>query len=167
MSDFLQDNNQNFSVGFAQGTLGTADIKGTAGVVSGAANPATGAQYVHILGGTSSGGTINAGTINAGTINAGTFSLTPLAGVVLSTGVAIGTTAGTAAIPTTALSSRKSLIAYNVGTTTVYIGGTAVGTAAGVPILPGQYTPSLDIGTTQLFAISAVAAGSMVALEVS
>ena len=54
MSDFLQDRNQQFTSGGAQGTLGTADIKGTAGVVSFSANPTTGAQYVDNIGTTPS-----------------------------------------------------------------------------------------------------------------
>ena len=35
---------------FVSGTVGTADTTGTAEIVRGAANPTTGAQYVHILG---------------------------------------------------------------------------------------------------------------------
>lgn len=88
----VQDGYQNFSQLFAQGTLGTADVGGTAGAVSGAANPATGAQYVHILAGTVTvggggtqavsgtvstnqlSGTQNVGTVNSSTINTGTIN---------------------------------------------------------------------------------------------
>lgn len=112
-------------------------------------------------------GTIATGTINTGTINAGTFTLNSLSGVVLTTAVNIGTTAGTAAMPTTALANRKAFIGYNVGTSIVYIGGSGVGTASGIPVGLGQYTPAMDIGTTVLFGIAATPGGTMIALEIS
>lgn len=64
--DAVQDANQNFSPVFARGTLGTADVKGTSGVVSGAADPATGAQYVYNLG---PAGSTTIGDIPGGTID--------------------------------------------------------------------------------------------------
>jgi hypothetical protein len=115
-------------------------------------------------------GTITAlqnGTISAGTINVGTFSLVPLAGSVLTTAVNIGTASGTAAIPTTTLSNRKAIIGYNVGTSTVYIGGTGVTTTSGIPIGTGQYTPSFDLGTAVLYGIAGAPGGTIIALEVS
>ena len=46
---------------FTSGTVGTSDTTGTAEVIRGGANPATGAQYVEILG--IGGGTIWSGTL--------------------------------------------------------------------------------------------------------
>lgn len=63
--DAVQDNNQNFSPVFARGTLGTADVKGTSGVVAGAADPLTGAQYVYNL---APAGSLEIGSITVGNI---------------------------------------------------------------------------------------------------
>ena len=127
---------------------------------------------------------LHAGTIaNVGTIPGvgvvtsitnlagGTVSnnLLPLGGVVLSTSVAIGTTA--TAIPASALASRKSLIGYNSGTATVYLGGTGVtsGTATtmGIPVGTGAWMPGIDLGTTILYGIGATVGGTINVMEVS
>ena len=68
------DENQQFTSTGVVGTLGTADTAGTAQALSMAVNPATGAQYIEILGGTAAviGGsniTVMGGTLQAGTVD--------------------------------------------------------------------------------------------------
>lgn len=151
----------------ASGTLLSSGTTTGVGVVTSVTNLASGTL---LSSGTTTGvgvvTSLTQGSINvtAGTITAGTFSLNPLAGSVLTTLVAMGT-AGTAAIPTTALSGRKALIAYNSGTTTVYIGGSGVSTASGIPIPINSYTPSFDLGTGVLYGIGG--GGTLTALEIS
>lgn len=190
----VQDANQHFSQLFTQGTAGTADIKGTAGVVAGAANPATGAQYVEVLNAIP----IELGSVDieigaveikdgttdtrakVGTTNNDLFvtlatrldqqdSITsyiaPLSGVVLAGTIAVGTTA--TAIPVSALTSRKSMIIYNQGTAPIYLGGSGVGTSTGLPLGTADYSPSFDLGTTILYGICATAGGTARVLEVS
>ena len=124
------------------GTLGTADTGGTATPLPFAVEPESGAAFTQAL---------------------------SLRGTILSTAIAVGITV--TAIPTTALTDRKSLIAYNDGTATVYIGGATVtagtGSSRGISIGTSAWTPSLDIGTTILYAIGATVGGTLVILEVS
>lgn len=61
-----QDANQNYSIIGVQGTLGTADIQGTAPTVSFSADPVTGAQYVYNLG---PAGSVSLGNTPGGTLN--------------------------------------------------------------------------------------------------
>lgn len=129
------------------GTAGTADTGGTSAIIRLSGNAATGAQYVEPLG----------GTIQA--------TLLPLAGLVLSTQTTVGTSA--TAIPSSPLTSRKSLILYNTGTQTVYLGGSTVTAAAGLPVGTGDYSPSIDLGTTILYGIAGTAGGTINVLEVS
>lgn len=138
--------NQQFSIIGVQGTLGTADIGGTAETLPIGVNPKTGAVYVD--GGSS-----------------GSINLSPLSGVVLTTAVSIGTVA--TAIPGTALTNRKAIIFYNSGTATVYMGGTTVTTVNGLPIVVGDYSPPMDLGVAVLYGISANAGGTVNILEVS
>ena len=110
------------------------------------------------------------GTINAlasGTITGGTVStnLLPLVGVVLTTAVTIGTV-GTL-IPASALANRKSLLGYNTGTATVYLGGTGVTASTGIPAGTGAFTPAIDLGTATLSGIGSTVGGTIVVMEVS
>lgn len=104
--------------------------------------------------------------IQGGTVNT---ILNPLSGVVLTTAVAIGTTA--TAIPTSALANRKSLILYNDGTATIYLGGTGVTasgtTTRGLLVGTSDYSPPFDLGTAILYGIGATVGGTAVILEVS
>ena len=131
------------------GTAGTAEIRRV--VVTDA-----GAISVDIVSGES---------INIGTVEIGTVDVRPLSGVVLSTTVGIGTTATT--IPGTALTSRKSCILYNNGTTSVYLGGTGVTTTTGLLVGTADYSPSLDLGTTILYGIAGTVGGTVNILEIS
>ena len=60
------DEQQNFSIIGVQGTLGTADVQGTAPTIPIGVDPATGAQYVYNLG---PAGSVSLGNITGGTIN--------------------------------------------------------------------------------------------------
>lgn len=62
------DGNQVASLVVVQGTLGTADVGGTAHTVAVGGDPLTGAMYVNNIG-TSASVNINSGTINVGTFN--------------------------------------------------------------------------------------------------
>src|SRR3990167_3675315 len=78
---------------FVSGSIGSADVNGTAEIVRGGADPSTGAQYVYNLG--PAGTTAN--TITGGTLNlleAGTFSTTTA--VAINTYVTSGSIADTA-----------------------------------------------------------------------
>jgi hypothetical protein len=106
------------------------------------------------------GGTI--GILTNGTVST---NILPLPGVVLASGIAIGTTA--TAMPASPLASRKSVTAYNAGSLTVYVGGSGVTTATGIPVGTGAFTPALDLGTGLFYGICAAASGSMNVMEVS
>jgi|SRR3990167_5686726 len=94
-----------------------------------------------------------------------TTNLNPLAGSILNTTVSIGTTV--TAIPTSALTNRKSLIGYNVGTATVFLGGAGVTTASGIPVVGTSFTPAMDLGTTVLYGIVVGTGGTINVMEVS
>ena len=141
-----QDSNQIFSVIGVAGTLGTADTLGTARTVPFSGNPLTGAQYVEPL-----------GTLSTAEV--------PLGGVVKTTSVAVGTTA--TALPGTALANRKSCFFYNAGTATVYYGGSGVTSTSGIPVVVGDSSRSIDLGTTVLYGIATTVGGTVNVLEVS
>lgn len=107
-------------------------------------------------------GTVGVSALSGGTVD---VDLLPLGGVVLTTSLAVGTTA--TAIPTAVLSSRKSCIVYNDGTATIYLGGSAVTTSSGLPVGTADYSPSFDLGTTILYGICSTAGGTARILEVS
>lgn len=112
-------------------------------------------------------GMLTAGTITSVTnLAGGSVNVLPLPGSILTTAITIGT-AGTAGIPASVLTNRKSFVGYNIGVQTVYIGGTGVTTTSGIPIPPNSYTPALDLGTGILYGVAAAAGGTIIALEVS
>src|SRR3990167_10605301 len=145
----LQDPNQIHTMMGASGTAGTAETRRV--IVTDA-----GAVSVDIVSGES---------INIGTVNIGTVEVKPLRGVVLSTTVGVGTTA--TAIPGTALTDRKSCILYNMGTVSVWLGGSSVTTTTGLPVGTADYSPSLDLGTTILYGIASTVGGTVNILEIS
>ncbi len=171
-----QDPNQFPAIFGVSGTAGTSGL-GTAESTPIGVNPATGAIYIEELGGGGTAGTyvnITTGTQQTlgtvGTVNGvgGTVEthLLPLAGVVLSTSVTVGTTA--TALPASVLANRKSWIAYNIGTISVFIGGSVVTTASGLLVGTGDYAPSVDLGTSIIYGISsATSGGTLNVMEVS
>jgi hypothetical protein len=92
-------------------------------------------------------------------------TLRGLSGVVLSGARTVGTTA--TAIPASSLSDRKSLILYNNGTSTIYLGGSAVTSSTGLPVGTADYSPSFDLGSSVLYGVAGTAGGTVIVLEVS
>jgi len=98
----------------------------------------------------------NAGTIAAlpdlpgGTIDsiAADVGVKALTGAFLSTATSISTSA--APLPATALSNRKSVVIYNNGATTMFLGGSAVATSDGLPVPPGEFSQSFDCDDTMI-----------------
>lgn len=98
----------------------------------------------------------------------GGLYITGLHGVVLTT--AVGIANGTAtAIPGTILTNRKSLIMYNSGTASIWLGGTGVtaSNVGGLLVGTAEYSPAFDLGTAVVYGIAAAAGGTVTVLEVS
>lgn len=171
-----QDDNRFPGLIAHQGTAGTAE---TIRVVATSAGALTvdlaGTEPIELIAGTvtrvSNIGTLESGSVTVTSMpSGGTISTTeiPLSGVVLTTAVAVGTTA--VALPSSVLASRKSMMLYNDGTATIYLGGTGVtssGAGRGLPVGTSDYSPSFDLGTTTLSGIGATVGGTAIVLEVS
>lgn len=171
-----QDENQNPTIIGVSGTAGTAEVRRVVVTDEGAIKvDLVSGDTINI--GTVSVGTVSlsgtspvsiiGGTINLGTVT-GTVDIKPLNGAVLTT--AVGVANGTAtAIPTTTLTNRKTLICYNAGTVSVWLGGTSVtaSNVGGIPVGTAEYSPSFDIGTAVLYGISASAGGTITIFEAS
>lgn len=157
----------------SSGTITNSGTTTGVGSVSAIAQVHNAGTLQTILAGTitNSGTTTGVGTVAGigvvSNITNGTVAtnILPLGGVVLAGTVGVGTTA--TAIPTTPLASRKSLIVYNVGSTSVYIGGSGVTTLTGLPVGTADYSPSFDLGTTILYGITGTVGGTVNVLEVS
>jgi hypothetical protein len=87
-----------------------------------------------------------------------------VSGTLLATAVTVGTSA--TVLPATTLSDRDSILVYNNGTATIYIGGSGVTTASGIPVEPGA-SWSDDLGETAVYAISGTAGQNVRVLEES
>lgn len=172
------DANQVPSITAVQGTLGTADVSGTATTLPISNDPSTGAMYTMMIGtsptGTSQvtilGGTIQAGTFNnsgtnvnivTGTINVGTFNNTGTF-VNISTGSLVGTVtsnmnSGTLNVGTVVIPSGT----INVGTFTNT--GTVVNIATGslVGTLLGGTLTNLATGTLNALAAGTITTGTV------
>lgn len=72
------------------------------------------------------------------------MSLNSLKGPILSTAVDVGTSA--TPLPATPVEYRRSVVVYNNGASTIYLGGEGVTVANGMPIPAGTYGPALDSG---------------------
>lgn len=95
------------------------------------------------------------------------MSINGLNGSVLTTQIQLGSTVtATPAIP---LTNRRSLQLYNNGAGTIYIGGSTVTAANGIPVPSGSYSDIIDAGVHMtLYAISAAGQNNDVrVLEVS
>jgi hypothetical protein len=89
-----------------------------------------------------------------------------LGGTVLATAVTVGTSA--VALPSSALTSRKALAIYNNGQVPIYLGGSGVTTAAGIPIQPGDGPVPFDLAAgAVLYAIAATTGQDVRVVEVS
>lgn len=129
------DGNQNFTIIGVIGTLGTADLQGTASTLPASIDPLTGAIYVNNIGASGTGGggtvvTVDHGTINAATaiINSGTINV----GTFVNNGGTIGVVqnAGTIAAGANIIGNVGTLIAgtINSATTVLNSGTINVGT---------------------------------------
>jgi len=97
----------------------------------------------------------------------GGLLITGLHGVVLTTAVAVANGTATA-LPATILSNRKSMVAYNNGTISIYLGGTGVtGAGNGIPVGTGDFSPAIDLGTSIIYGYGTSAGGTMIVMEVS
>jgi len=97
----------------------------------------------------------------------GGLLITGLHGVVLTTAVAVANGTATA-LPATILSNRKSMVAYNNGTISIYLGGTGVtGAGNGIPVGTGDFSPAIDLGTAIIYGYGTSAGGTMIVMEVS
>lgn len=72
------------------------------------------------------------------------FNLNGLRGPVLSTAVNVTTTA--TPLPTHPLANRRSMIVFNNGGSTIYLGSSAVTVSSGLPVLSQTYSPAMDLG---------------------
>lgn len=152
----LQDSNQVYSAVFARGTLGTADLLGTSGVVAGGADPATGAQYVYNLG--------PAGSVSIGGTDPTAFQpvrLTDGTSFYNATGAGGGTIVrvehGTVELVSTVSNITNGTIQVTAGTitsgsivvtagTVVNNGGTA-GTVTGVGVISALTSGTVSVNT--------------------
>lgn len=165
----------NGSVKVTTGTITTGTIQnvasGTINAATAIVNSATISVLPNIPGGTidkavSFGwdGTTNR-AISTDASGNQNINLMPLGGVVLAGTLGVGTTA--TALPASALSSRKSMIVYNEGSITMYLGGSGVTTSTGIPVGTADFSPSFDLGTTILYGICGTTGGTARVLEVS
>src|SRR3990167_7261398 len=76
------------------------------------------------------------------------INILPLVGIAQSTAVTVGDSA--TALPATPVESRRSLTVYNNSSSTVFIGGSGVTTANGLPIASSQFSPTIDAGVKML-----------------
>ena len=161
--------NQQFSILGVQGTLGTADVKGTAPTLPIGVNPDNGAMFVDIMGGEviAELGTLDllkAGTIDlvkAGTINAdirvgstavGTANPVPVDLQSISTiyGNTKTVPVGTAETIASSQAIRSVTVkALSTNLYPVYIGPTGVTTSTGLELLSGE-SVSLDVNNLNL-----------------
>jgi hypothetical protein len=98
----------------------------------------------------------------------GGMTVTGLHGVPLVTAVTIANGTATA-LPAITLSRRKAWIAYNSGTTSVWIGGAGItaSNTGGIPVGTSDFSPAIDLGTAVIYGIAASNGGTLTVLEVS
>src|SRR6266702_2512420 len=94
-------------------------------------------------------------------------SLNPNRGTVTATAVTV-TTALTP-LPGTALADRRSMMIHNNSSTTIiYVGGSNVTAATGIPVSPGTYGPSLDAGPRNIvYAVTSAGSADVRVLEMN
>lgn len=156
------DANQQFTIIGVQGTLGTADIAGTARTMTFGGNPVTGAMYVQDLSGAV--GTTNiqgSVTIIGGTIQAGTFTnlgtnVNVVTGTILNSGAGTITT-GTIQNISTGTINALAAGTITGGTLQNLVSGTINALASGT--LTGGTLQNLNNGTLAL--VTNLAAGTL------
>jgi len=95
------------------------------------------------------------------------ININPLRGVAKTTAVSVGGTA--TALPATPLTQRRALIIFNNdATNTLYLGGSDVTAATGIPVVAQSFSPAIDAGPRLiLYGISAGATLNVRVLEAS
>lgn len=82
------------------------------------------------------------------------ININPLRGTVKSRNITVGTSV--TPLPDEVLAYRRSIIIYNNGASTLYIGGSDVTATNGLPVAASSYSPALDAGPKMiLYGISA------------
>lgn len=79
--------------------------------------------------------------------------------------VAVGTSA--TLLPATKAPGRKTWLAYNDGTATVYLGGASVTATTGIPMGTSAFSPSIDLGNALVYGITAGGNGTVRIMEIS
>jgi len=72
------------------------------------------------------------------------ISINPLRGIVKSTPISVTTSA--TALPSSAVENRRSVLIYNNGAENLYLGGSDVTVANGLPVAAASYSPIIDAG---------------------
>ena len=85
------------------------------------------------------------------------ININSLRGIAKTTSVTVGATA--VKLPTTPIDNRRALVIYNLGASTLYIGGSNVTTANGFPIIANSFSPTMDAGI--LMTIYGISSGSL------
>lgn len=70
-------------------------------------------------------------------------------------------------LPAVALAGRKTLVGRNLGTTTVWLGGSAVTVATGMPVLPRESITADISDAASLYAIADTAGQDVRVLEIA
>lgn len=95
------------------------------------------------------------------------ININPLRGFAKSNVVALNATTP-APLPGEVLAYRRSIIMFNSHSATVYIGGSDVSAANGLPVLANSYSPALDAGPKMIiYGITGSGSGNVRVLEVS
>lgn len=94
-------------------------------------------------------------------------SLNPNRGTVTASAVTV--TASLTPLPGTALADRRSMTIFNNSTsTTIYVGGSNVTSATGIPVPPQSYGPSLDAGPRNIvYAVTVSGSANVRVLEMN
>lgn len=94
-------------------------------------------------------------------------SINPNRGTVQSTAVTV--TAALTPLPGTALADRRSMTIFNNSSAVIiYVGGSNVTSANGIPVFPGSYGPSLDAGPRNIvYAVTASGSADVRVLELN
>ncbi|MBU2061865.1 MAG: hypothetical protein KKH44_08480 [Bacteroidetes bacterium] len=94
-------------------------------------------------------------------------NINPLQGFTKTTSATVGTTVAT--LPEYGqLFNRRSIIIYNNSANTIFIGGSDVTIANGLPVIASTFSPSIDAGyNMKIYAVSASAGNDVRVLEIS
>lgn len=83
------------------------------------------------------------------------MNINPLEGIIKTSPIQLGSSI--TPMPAIALANRRSWQVYNNGTGTIYIGGSTVSSANGIPVPSGAYSDIIDAGANMvIYAISAI-----------